>query len=120
VSRAAALQGDRACRLHVVPSAHDGFADLEAGAIDDATAVIALITALEDDHSLKRLLSASALGVGARHQREHQRPDPAVPAEEDESGPTQADCDRIAAKLNSRPRKRLGFRTPEECYVAAR
>jgi IS30 family transposase len=30
---------------------------------------------------------------------------------------TQADCDRIAAKLNSRPRKRLGYRTPEECYA---
>jgi len=29
---------------------------------------------------------------------------------------TQADCDRIAAKLNNRPRKRLGFRTPAECY----
>jgi IS30 family transposase len=33
---------------------------------------------------------------------------------------TQADCDQIAARLNSRPRKRLGFRTPEECYAAAR
>jgi IS30 family transposase len=30
---------------------------------------------------------------------------------------TQLDCDRIAAKLNRRPRKRLGYRTPEECYV---
>ena len=30
---------------------------------------------------------------------------------------TQADCDRIALKLNQRPRKRLGYRTPEECYV---
>jgi IS30 family transposase len=30
---------------------------------------------------------------------------------------TQADCDAIAQKLNTRPRKRLGFRTPEECYV---
>lgn len=30
---------------------------------------------------------------------------------------TQHDCNRIAAKLNRRPRKRLGFRTPEECYV---
>lgn len=30
---------------------------------------------------------------------------------------TQADCDRIAMKLNRRPRKSLGFRTPEECYV---
>jgi len=31
---------------------------------------------------------------------------------------TQADCDAIAAKLNSRPRKRLGYKTPEECYAA--
>jgi len=30
---------------------------------------------------------------------------------------TQHDCNRIAAKLNRRPRKRLGFRTPEECYA---
>ncbi len=30
---------------------------------------------------------------------------------------TQRDCTRIAAKLNRRLRKRLGFRTPEECYV---
>jgi IS30 family transposase len=30
---------------------------------------------------------------------------------------TQADCTRIATKLNRRPRKRLGYRTPEECYV---
>jgi IS30 family transposase len=33
---------------------------------------------------------------------------------------TQADCDTIAAKLNSRPRKRLGYRTPEECYAKTR
>lgn len=30
---------------------------------------------------------------------------------------TQADCEMIAAKLNSRPRKRLGYKTPEECYA---
>lgn len=30
---------------------------------------------------------------------------------------TQYDCNRIATKLNRRPRKRLDFRTPEECYV---
>ncbi len=30
---------------------------------------------------------------------------------------TQEDCDRIAAQLNRRPRKRLGYRTPEECYA---
>lgn len=29
---------------------------------------------------------------------------------------TQHDCDRIARQLNRRPRKRLGYRTPEECY----
>jgi transposase, IS30 family len=29
---------------------------------------------------------------------------------------TQHDCNRIAAKLNRRPRKRLGYHTPEECY----
>ena len=29
---------------------------------------------------------------------------------------TQHDCNRIATKLNTRPRKRLGYRTPEECY----
>ena len=32
------------------------------------------------------------------------------------AGITQRDCTRIARKLNQRPRKRLGFRTPEECY----
>jgi len=30
---------------------------------------------------------------------------------------TQPDCNRIATKLNRRPRKRLGYRTPEECYA---
>ncbi len=30
---------------------------------------------------------------------------------------TQHECNRIAAKLNHRPRKRLGYRTPEECYA---
>lgn len=29
---------------------------------------------------------------------------------------TQADCDRIAKKLNTRPRKRLSYRTPEERF----
>ncbi len=31
---------------------------------------------------------------------------------------TQQDCEGIAAKLNHRPRKRLSFRTPEECLCA--
>ena len=29
---------------------------------------------------------------------------------------SQHDCNRIAQQLNRRPRKRLGYRTPEECY----
>lgn len=33
---------------------------------------------------------------------------------------TQDDLDVIAARLNTRPRKRLGYRTPEECYDQAR
>ena len=32
---------------------------------------------------------------------------------------TQADCDKIAKKLNTRPRKRLGYRTPEECFIGS-
>jgi len=30
---------------------------------------------------------------------------------------SQQDCDAIAHQLNQRPRKRLGYRTPEECYA---
>lgn len=29
---------------------------------------------------------------------------------------TQRDCDDLAHRLNTRPRKRLGYRTPEECF----
>ena len=29
---------------------------------------------------------------------------------------TQHDCNHVARKLNRRPRKRLGYKTPEECY----
>lgn len=32
---------------------------------------------------------------------------------------TQETCEEIMRKLNTRPRKRLGYRTPEECYVQA-
>jgi PhzF family phenazine biosynthesis protein len=32
------------------------------------------------------------------------------------AGLTQRDCDAIAHHLNTRPRKRLGYRTPEECF----
>jgi IS30 family transposase len=42
-----------------------------------------------------------------------------LPKKTSQAHVTQEDCDRIAAKLNSRPRKRLGYKTPEECYAAA-
>lgn len=33
---------------------------------------------------------------------------------------THAVCDAVAAKLNSRARKRLGHKTSEECYIQTR
>ena len=33
-------------------------------------------------------------------------------------GLTQRDCDALANRLNTRPRKRLDYRTPEECFYA--
>lgn len=33
---------------------------------------------------------------------------------------SQDDCDEIAERLNSRPRKRLDYRTPKECYAQSR
>ena len=35
------------------------------------------------------------------------------------AGLTQRDCDALARCLNTRPRKRLGYRTPEECFYEA-
>jgi IS30 family transposase len=32
---------------------------------------------------------------------------------------SQRDCDRIARRLNDRPRKRLDYLTPSECYDSA-
>ena len=34
------------------------------------------------------------------------------------AGLTQRQCDALARRLNSRPRKRLGYRTPAECFHA--
>jgi IS30 family transposase len=39
-----------------------------------------------------------------------------VPKRQSQTRLTQEDCDRIARALNQRPRKRLDYRTPEECY----
>ncbi len=40
-----------------------------------------------------------------------------LPKRTSQAGITQRDCDAIAKKLNTRPRKRLGYRTPEECFL---
>jgi IS30 family transposase len=40
-----------------------------------------------------------------------------LPKRQSMARPTQVACNRIATQLNRRPRKRLGFRTPEECYA---
>lgn len=42
-----------------------------------------------------------------------------LPKGMDLSKVTHADCEAIAQRLNQRPRKRLGYRTPEECYGRA-
>jgi IS30 family transposase len=42
-----------------------------------------------------------------------------LPKDSDLSGYTQADLDGIALKLNTRPRKTLGFRTPGATFAAA-
>ena len=40
-----------------------------------------------------------------------------LPKRKSMAGHTQRDCAEIARKLNTRPRKRLGYLTPEECYA---
>lgn len=40
-----------------------------------------------------------------------------LPKRKSMAGLTQNECRAIADKLNRRPRKRLNYRTPEECYV---
>lgn len=40
-----------------------------------------------------------------------------VPKGQSMAALTDHDCATIATTLNQRPRRRLGFRTPEECYV---
>ena len=39
-----------------------------------------------------------------------------LPKRTNQAGLTQRHCDFIAHALNTRPRKRLGYRTPEECF----
>ena len=39
-----------------------------------------------------------------------------LPKRKSQKEVTQRDCDAIARQLNARPRKRLGYRTPRECF----
>jgi IS30 family transposase len=41
---------------------------------------------------------------------------PYLPKRTSQAHIAQGDCDRVAKSLNTRPRKRLGYRTPEECF----
>lgn len=41
-----------------------------------------------------------------------------LPKKTSQAHVSQHDCNAISAKLNRRPRKRLGYRTPEECFHA--
>ena len=40
-----------------------------------------------------------------------------LPKKESMKHLTQHDCNAITRQLNNRPRERLGYRTPEECYA---
>jgi hypothetical protein len=42
-----------------------------------------------------------------------------IPKGESMTKPDQYQCNAIARQLNRRPRKRLGYRTPEECFYAS-
>lgn len=39
-----------------------------------------------------------------------------LPKRKSQAHLTQRACDALASRLNQRPRKRLGYRTPEECF----
>ena len=66
-------------------------------------------------HRACDLLLRPPLAVAASNQREHERPAASVLSEEhDLSGYRRDYFDFVAAQLNNRPRKRLGWRTPAE------
>jgi IS30 family transposase len=58
--------------------------------------------------------------MGAGHQREYQRADPAVlPQGRDLTTITQQEIDTDMERLNTRPRKRLGFLTHSQVFFAS-
>ena len=64
------------------------------------------VTAARPYHSWERGGNENANGL----QRQYQ------PKGQSMAGLTQQQCNAIARRLNTRPRKRLGFRTPLECF----
>ena len=64
----------------------------------------------------RHLLLRPPRALAAGHQREHQRPAPAILSRRAVTSPCHSaeDLDWVAAELNDRPRKRLGFSKPVE------
>ena len=63
----------------------------------------------------RHLLLRPARTLATGHERKHQRPTAAILSEEQRPLiHTAADLDWVAAELNDRPRKRLGFKKPIE------
>jgi IS30 family transposase len=64
-----------------------------------------------------RLFRPCPFPVGARHQREHQRPDPGILPERDRDNRRHGLLWSVADSLNDRPRAILGFRKPSEVFA---
>ena len=105
--RTIALIGRHGGRVRTV-TADNGSEFHSYGEIEQATGV--LFDFATPHHSRERGTNENTNGLLRQY----------LPKRKSMAHVTQADCDAIAQKLNTRPRKRLGYRTPEECYAQAR
>jgi transposase, IS30 family len=55
--------------------------------------------------------------LGTRHQRKHQRPAARILPQGTDITDDQTYLDRLAAELNNRPRRILGYRIPAETFA---
>lgn len=78
---------------------------------------VPLVSTRRGGASREVLLRHAASQLGARDQRKHQRPHPTVSLK---GAPmtkvTQDQCDLIAEHINNRPRKRHGYKSPNQCF----